>query len=77
MVLLLDASALKFAKLNGLNYRIWVFNVWLYLESLDLFEYVDGMVVFLGVDVSVELWWKFMFGVKKVWIYVCLVIELE
>ena len=35
-------NALKFAKLNGSNYRTWSFNIRLYLESLDLFEHVDG-----------------------------------
>jgi hypothetical protein len=35
-------NSLKIAKLNGSNYRTWSFNMRLYLESLDLFEYADG-----------------------------------
>eukprot|EP00794_Sanderia_malayensis_P002110 gene2108-2395_t len=34
-------NALKFAKLNSTNYRSWAFNMRLYLESQDLFEYAD------------------------------------
>ena len=31
-----ETNALKFAKLNGSNYQTWVFNMRLYLESMDL-----------------------------------------
>ena len=55
MALLWDANALKFAKLNGSNYRTWAFNVRLYLESLDLFEHVDGTAEPPGADASAEL----------------------
>ena len=39
------SSTLKFAKLNGANYRSWAFNIRLYLESMDLFEFADGTAV--------------------------------
>ena len=35
-------NAMRFAKLGGSNYRMWAFDVRLYLESLDLFENIDG-----------------------------------
>ena len=38
-------NALKLGKLKGANYRTWVFNLHLYLVSLDLFEHADGSAV--------------------------------
>ena len=77
MALSSDANALKFAKLNGSNYRTWAFNVRLYLESLDLFEHVDGTAVPPGADASAESRRKFTSSAKKAWTYVCLAIEPE
>ena len=77
MALSSDANALKFAKLNGSNYRTWAFNVRLYLESLDLFEHVDGTAEPPGADASAELRRKFTSREKKAWTYVCLAIEPE
>ena len=47
------SSALKFAKLNGTNYRSWAFNIRLYLESMDLFEFADGSAESPGEDAQV------------------------
>ena len=77
MALSSDGNALKFAKLNGSNYRTWAFNVRLYLESLDLFEHVDGTAEPPGADASAELRRKFTSREKKAWTYVCLAIEPE
>ena len=77
MALLSDAIALKFAKLNGSNYRTWAFNVRLYLESLDLFEHVEGTAEPPGANASAELQQKFTTRAKKDWTYVCLGIEPE
>ena len=49
------SSALKFAKLNGTNYRSWAFNIRLYLESMDLFEFADGSAESPGEDASDEV----------------------
>ena len=67
MALPSDANALKFAK----------FNVRLYLESLDLFEHVDGTAEPPGADASAELRRKFTSREKKAWTYVCFTIEPE
>ena len=53
------SSALKFAKLNGTNYRSWAFNIRLYLESMDLFEFADGSAVTPAEDASDEVPRKF------------------
>ncbi len=45
-------NALKFAKLNGSNYRAWAFNMRLYLESLDLYEHADGTTESPASDAS-------------------------
>ena len=52
MALLLDANALKSVKLNSLNYRTWAFNLWMYFESLDLFEHIDVTAESPGADAS-------------------------
>ena len=62
------SSALKFAKLNGTNYRSWAFNIRLYLESMDLFEFADGSAVTRR---------KFNLCAKKAWTYICLAVGPE
>lgn len=48
-------NALKFAKLNGSNYRSWAFNMRLYLESIDLFGHADGTIETPAEDVDLML----------------------
>ena len=71
------SNALRFAKLNGSNYRSWVFNMKLYLESLDLFEHAEGTAEFPNEDASAETRRKFNSAAKKAWTYICLAIEPE
>ena len=71
------SSALKFAKLNGTNYRSWAFNIRLYLESMDLFEFADGSAESPGEDASDEVRRKFNSRAKKAWTYICLAVEPE
>ena len=59
------SSALKFAKLNGTNYRSWTFNIRLYLESMDLFEFADGSAESPAEDASDEIRMKFNSRAKK------------
>eukprot|EP00794_Sanderia_malayensis_P015002 gene15002-16551_t len=67
-------SALKFAKLNGGNYRTWAFNMRLYLESLDLFEHVDGSA---EPPEGANATRSFRLRSKKAWTYICLAVEPE
>ena len=70
-------NALKFGKLNGSNYRTWAFNMRLYLESMDLFEHVDGSAeapVGDATDVAIR---SFNSRKKKAWTYICLAVEPE
>ena len=71
------SSALKFAKLNGTNYRSWAFNIRLYLESMDLFEFADGSAESPAEDASDEVRRKFNSRAKKAWTYICLAVEPE
>ena len=71
------SSALKFAKLNGTNYRSWAFNIRLYLESMDLFEFADGSAESPAEDASDEVRRKFNSHAKKAWTYICLAVEPE
>ena len=69
-------NALKFVKLNGSNYRTWSFNIRLYFESLDLFEHVDGTAeVPDDNDPNSKTVKAFRQRAKKVWTYICLVVE--
>eukprot|EP00794_Sanderia_malayensis_P004939 gene4939-5585_t len=64
-------SALKFAKLNGGNYQTWAFNMRSYLESLDLFEHVDGSA---EPPEDVNETRSFRLRSKKAWMYICLTV---
>ena len=64
------SSALKFAKLNGTNYRSWAFNIRLYLESMNLFEFADGSAESPAEDASDEVRRKFNSRAKKAWTYI-------
>ena len=68
---------LKFAKLNGTNYRTWAFNIWLYLESLDLFKFADGTAESPAEDANDDVRRKFNSRAKKAWTYICLAVEPE
>ena len=70
-------NALRFAKMNGSNYRAWVFNMRLYLESLDLFDHVIGTEAAPGEDAPDEARTNFNMGAKKAWTHICLAIEPE
>ena len=73
-------NVLKFAKLNGANYRTWAFNMRLYLESLDLFEHADGSAeapTSTGGDDDATLLRAFNSRAKKAWTYICLAVEPE
>ena len=72
-----ETNALRFAKMNGSNYRTWVFNMRLYLESLDLFDHVTGTAAAPGEDASDETRRNFNLGTKKAWTHICLAIEPE
>lgn len=72
-----DVNTLKFAKLNGSNYRSWSFNMRLYLESHDLFEHTDGTAETPTEDADAEVRRKFVSSAKKAWTYICLAIEPE
>ena len=72
-----ETNALRFAKMNGSNYRAWVFNMRLYLESLDLFDHVTGKAAAPGEDASDETQRNFNLGAKKAWTHICLAIEPE
>eukprot|EP00794_Sanderia_malayensis_P008382 gene8382-9280_t len=45
-------QAMKFSKLNALNYRAWTFNMKLYLENQDIFDQVDGTAIAPASSVS-------------------------
>lgn len=71
-------SALKFAKLNGGNYRTWAFNMRLYLESSDLFEHADGSAVPPEGDAASENEVRrYRLRSKKAWTYICLRLSLN
>ena len=73
-------NVLKFAKLNGANYRTWAFNMRLYLESLDLFEHADGSAeapISTDGDDDATLLRAFNSRAKKAWTYICLAVEPE
>ena len=70
------ADALKFAKLNDLNYRTWVFNMRLYIWSQDLFQHVDGTAGTSAWE-NAEALQKFNSFAKKALTYDCLAIEAE
>ena len=72
-----ETNALRFAKLNGSNYRACAFNMRLYLEGLDLFDHANGTAVAPGADASEEKRRSFNSGTKKAWTYICLAIEPE
>ena len=72
-----DLSLMKFAKLNGSNYRTWCFNMCLYLESHDLFEHAEGMTESPESDAAAEVRRKFNSDAKKAWTHICLAIEPE
>ena len=72
-----DVSLMKFAKLNGSNYRTWSFNMRLYLESHELFEHAEGTAESPGTDTSAEVRRKFTSDAKKAWTHICLAIEPE
>lgn len=71
------SSALKFAKLNYTNYRLWAFNIRVYLESMDLFEFANGRVETPLEDASDPDRRKFNSQAKKAWTYICLAVLLE
>ena len=68
------ANALRFTKLNGSNYRTWAFNMRLYLESVDHYEFVDATAEPSEEDedgiYSTELK-AFVERAKKVSIHIC------
>ena len=70
-------NALKFAKLNGSNYRSWAFNMRLYLESINLFGHADGTIETPAEDIDPEVRRKFVSSAKKAWTHICLTIEPE
>eukprot|EP00794_Sanderia_malayensis_P002818 gene2818-3255_t len=70
-----SSNALKFEKLNGSNYRTWSFNIRLYLESLDLFEHVDGAAEMPDGDPNSKVVKLFRQRAKKAWTYICLAID--
>ncbi|XP_046860186.1 uncharacterized protein LOC124453408 [Xenia sp. Carnegie-2017] len=69
-------SALKFAKLNGTNYRSWAFNMRLYLESMDLFEFTEGSAIAPNDDAGADVRRRINSSAKKAWTYICLAIDL-
>ena len=77
MASIAEMSLMKFAKLNGSNYRTWCFNMRLFLESHDLFEHAEGTAESPGEDASVEVRRKFTSDAKKAWTHICLAIEPE
>ncbi|XP_046863258.1 uncharacterized protein LOC124457002 [Xenia sp. Carnegie-2017] len=68
-------SALKFAILNGTNYLSWAFNMRLYLESIDLFEFAEGSAIVPNDDAGADVRMRFNSSAKKAWMYICLAIE--
>ena len=72
-----ETNALRFAELNGSNYRACAFNMRLYLESLDLFDHANGTAEAPGADASEETWRRFNSGGRKTWTNICLAIEPE
>eukprot|EP00794_Sanderia_malayensis_P001502 gene1502-1660_t len=70
-----STNALKFAKLTGSNYRTWSFNIRLYLESLDLFEHVEGTAEVPDGDPTSKAVKTFHQRAKKAWTYICLAVE--
>ena len=74
-----EKLALKLAKLNGSNYRTWVFNMRLYLESMDLFGHANGSAKSPGTSVLEDSSRNFNWSAKKAWtyMYICLAIETE
>ena len=71
------SNALKFEKLNGGNYRTWSFNIRLYLESLDLFEHVDGTAEMPDEDPNSKAAKLFRQRAKKAWTYICLAVDSD
>ena len=68
-------NAMRFAKLNGRNYRTWVFNMRLYLESLDLSEHVEGTAEVPAGEPQSQAVRSFHRQPKKALTYICLAIE--
>ena len=73
----MGSSALRFSKLNSSNYRSWAFNMRLYLESMDLFEFADGSAVPPAADATEAVRRTFANRAKKAWTYICLAVEPE
>jgi len=73
----MGSSALRFSKLNSSNYRSWAFNMRLYLESMDLFEFADGSAVPPAADATEAARRTFANRAKKAWTYICLAVEPE
>ena len=70
-------NVLRMAKLNGSNYRSWVFNMRLYLESSDLFAHVDGSAELPEETASAQVKKAFETAAKKAWTYICLGVDPE
>ena len=72
-------SALTFGKINGSNYRSWAFNMRLYLESMDMFEHAERLVVIFsdsGESGAASLR-TVNCRAKKAWMSICLAVEPE
>ena len=73
-----SSNTLKFAKLNGSNYRNWAFNMRLSLECNDLFGHADGTAVApTDTDANRDALRNFRSQAKKAWTYICLAVEPE
>eukprot|EP00794_Sanderia_malayensis_P004363 gene4363-4944_t len=68
-------DVVKFAKLTGSNYRTWSFNIRLYLESLDLFEHVEGTAEVPDGDPTSKAVKTFHQHAKKASTYICIAFE--
>ena len=55
----------------------WSFNIRLYLESLDLFEHVDGTAEMPGEDPNSKAAKLFRQRAKKAWTYICLAVDSD
>ena len=73
-----STSVLRFAKLNGSNYRAWAFNMRLYLESINLFKFVDGTAGPPEEDEDGTYSTEMTASVrraKRAWTHICLAVE--
>lgn len=70
-------NALRFLKLNSSNYRSWAFNIRLYLESMDLFEFAGGSAISLAADATEDARRRFANHAKQAWTYIFLRVEPE